>query len=56
MLFLKHVLASNRFRLDIGRIADLQGVLPALEINDKGSGFGTFAVEMAVNYNCSQEK
>lgn len=47
---------QSRFSLDIGWIADLQGVLPAPEISDKGGYCGTFAMEMAVNYNCSQEK
>lgn len=47
---------QSRFSLDTGWIADLQGVLPALQISDKGGDCGTFAMEMAVNYNCSQEK
>lgn len=47
---------QSRFSLDTGWIADLQGVLPAPEISDKGGDCGIFAMEMAVNSSCSQEK
>lgn len=47
---------QSSFSLDTGWIAEVQGVLPALEISDKGGDWGTFAMELAMNLYCSREK